>query len=327
MARLRSEFYFAMEDLLVARETLGARIEFQRDGYTVQVRIPSDAKEFFPKRKNLDAIGRNWRGVAGDPHQRVNVLILQVVITGEGPVSAADCERLGDEAIGKAIEYCDRAAAVAEAVTSELVDWTRLRGQAWLGLHGERPNRLPIEQHIDEDSGDRLPTGTTREMGVIIASPPESAIDPAFVASLERLLGDDRLELPIAATLLADALHFRLADPPDAQRAVLFAAIACEVKAGEVLLADRRSRKSEKPKIVADLFDRRVKNAVGRSLLTDNAELHGRIEKLFQLRNGIAHRGEKPATVDAKDVVAAAEDLFGWLAAVTNKEPLQKSGG
>jgi hypothetical protein len=62
-------------------------------------------------------------------------------------------------------------------------------------------------------------------------SPPESAIDQAFVACLD----DSRPPLPIGETFLADALHFAWAHPPDLPRAVLLAAIACEVKVKQIL--------------------------------------------------------------------------------------------
>src|SRR5436305_10233766 len=90
-----------------------------------------------------------------------------------------------------------------------------------------------MDSLIDDDTDRRLPVGChTLE---VRESPPESAIDPAFISSLDQLLNDGRPPLPIAETFLADALHFAWARLADLQRAVLLAAIACEVKVKRVL--------------------------------------------------------------------------------------------
>ena len=62
-----------------------------------------------------------------------------------------------------------------------------------------------------------------------------ASIDSTRARSLPSLLSDGRPNLPVAETLLADALYFIQLNPSDCQRAVLIAAIACEVKVKDIL--------------------------------------------------------------------------------------------
>jgi hypothetical protein len=329
MARLRSEFHFALNDLMVTREALGSTVEFQRGAYRVQLRIPADAKDFSPPGDDPHwrAIGGTSAGAPGDPNQRVNVLIVQVALIGEGPVGSTDFQS-PDRATwptDQAFKYFKNTFVIAEAVATELIDWARVRGQAWLGLHGERPQRVGMHSLIDEHTGRRLPLGF--EPTMIVGGPSSAlarAINPAFISSLGNLLGDGAPPLPVADTFLADALHFAWAHPPDVTRAVLLAAIACEVKVKEVLREKTASQLRpmvdlllENPRdwslAAAALFHKAMAAALGHSLKKEHLQLYKRIENLFTLRNGIAHRGEEPEESKARDVVAAAEEVFIWL--------------
>jgi hypothetical protein len=335
MAKLRAEFHFAVNDLLVAREALGATVEFERNGYRVRVKFPAHDKEFFPRWNDIEsiAIGGDWSGVVGDPRQRVNVLIVQVAVFGEGPVSAKDFEGAPEaRPTSRAIEYFQKTFLVAQAVCAELIDWARVRGQVWLGLHGQHPERIGIDSLIDDDTDRRLPVGFhTLE---VRESPPESAIDPAFISSLDQLLNDGRPPLPIAETFLADALHFAWARLADLQRAVLLAAIACEVKVKRVLrdkttpgILPMLDVLLENPRdwslAAAALFDKAMRAALGHSLKDEHRDLFKRIDNLFRLRNGIAHRGQRPSSPEANEAVAAARKVFEWLDALPTSLSIQ----
>lgn len=325
MGKLRAEFHFAVNGLLVTREALGATVEFERDNYRIRVRLPVDIKEFFPRwnDEKLFAIGGNWSGVVGDPRQRVNVLIVQVAVFGQRSVSAKDFDGPAEtRPTNEAIKYFRKAFLVAQAVCKELIDWARIRGQAWLGLHGQNLERIGVDSLVDEDADRRLPVGF--HTVVFNPSPPESAIDPAFVSSLDKLLDDKRQPVPIAETFLADARHFAWAQKADVSRAVLLVAIACEVKVKQVL-RDKSSPSIlplvdvllENPRdwslAAAALFDKAMLAALGRSLKNEDRELFNHIEKLFQLRNKIAHRGQNPGIPESNDAVAAAWKVFKWL--------------
>lgn len=52
----------------------------------------------------------------------------------------------------RANDVDDEVHAIADTVMRDVIDWHRVRGQTWLGLHGQALNMLPFEQ-LDEDTG------------------------------------------------------------------------------------------------------------------------------------------------------------------------------
>lgn len=121
MTKLRSEFYFAVNDLWVAEGTLGSAINFDREGYAVEVRVPAHAKDFDLGEEIDDpAIGGAAMDTKGGPKRFVPVRIVQVMVRSDGPVSAPDFKRGGSDAtVRKAIAYFKKAFAMAQAVAAE----------------------------------------------------------------------------------------------------------------------------------------------------------------------------------------------------------------
>jgi hypothetical protein len=136
-----------------------------------------------------------------------------------------------------------------------------------------------------------------------------------------------------AEVLLADARHALIGPTVeeewqtvrrDTRRAILLAAIACEVKIKSTLVdkapMDKRGLieiilKSlrEVQVAVGALLHNTMRAAVGRSLHEDNSVLFEAVNGLFRHRNRIAHGGEPPTLEDARGDVQAAVDLFAWL--------------
>jgi hypothetical protein len=121
----------------------------------------------------------------------------------------------------------------------------RLRGQGepWLGLHGQPVRR--VGHHLlgddSDDSVDVADYGFNEDVLPEIEEHAsdyeiEASLDASGTASLIEKLAGGAHPLPIAETLLADALYFIGLTPPDYQRAVLLSAIACEVKVKDSLL-------------------------------------------------------------------------------------------
>jgi hypothetical protein len=62
------------------------------------------------------------------------------------------------------------------------------------------------------------------------------------------------------------------------------------------------------------LLDKPLKAITGMSLREADKPLFKLVtEKLFPLRNRVAHYGHRPTTQEARDAVATATDLFAWL--------------
>jgi hypothetical protein len=160
---------------------------------------------------------------------------------------------------------------------------------------------------------------------------PARALDADYVGLLPSMLGDGRTGIPVEYRLLADARQFvpaRLSDigvlRPLVQQAILVAAVAVEVKTKATL---RRVTSADKAALVdlildnprdvsvaaVNLLHRTMEASIGRSLQKDDPALFRAADRLFIVRNGIAHRGEAPTGEEARELVDAAVRIFDWL--------------
>ena len=130
-------------------------------------------------------------------------------------------------------------------------------------------------------------------------------LDQAELDSFIPLLNDYRPELPVGESLLADALYFLASDPPDPQRAVITAAIGCEVKVKQTIRSKAPAVLIKLIDLILDsprdwslaaiaLFDRGAEAGLRLILGRTIGELFKRVALLFEVRNKIAHKGERP---------------------------------
>lgn len=315
MAKRRAEFYFDVRGLLVRSDLLNGKIEFTCDGFRVEMLFPGE-RDFWgweipgPARRVYDDTGG----------QAFAIQSLKVMVYGEGPPGRDH---------GGSIEHLRKSFNIANAAVSNLVEWARTHGQPWLGLHGQ-PVRRVGNHLLGDDSDDIADYGFNEDVLPQIEEEPmpeydvEASLDAASAAHLSGQLAGNNGTSPIAETLLADALYFVGLAPPDYQRAVLLAAIACEVKVKDTLrrkvAPDRLPLLDlilENPRdwslAAAALFDKAASAALSRSLRTERPELFKDISKLFEVRNRIAHKGEKPHEPEARKVVLASRQAFRWL--------------
>jgi hypothetical protein len=234
----------------------------------------------------------------------------------------------------KANDVDDKVHTIADAVMRDFIEWHRVRGQTWLGLHGQAPKRLRFERYLDEDTGKPPSYSVTIDLSEIFNHPsvralPErlmrrfsSATDEKHLLALRGNLEAGRRP-DLADQMLADALYFADRDEPELPRAVLFAAIACELNIKHILLSKASAEK--RPLVdallgnprdfsmqVTGLFDKALKATLGRSLREDNRPLFNLVNKLFESRNKIAHEGQTPDD-KLSEYIRAASDVFQWL--------------
>jgi hypothetical protein len=207
------------------------------------------------------------------------------------------------------------AAELAESTALLLKRWARL-DQAWLGFGDviERITHAPVRV---EKSGAIVPIGPTITLAVTL-SMGGPMVTPEAMGNLMSHLREG-VEPPPAAALLADARYLgRWRHPPDLVRAILLAAISCEVMAKEALLdlAPEMGRVLEltlRRARWSDLFDNLPRAIAGRSLKEEDRETYGRIGRLFELRNDIAHWAKHPDPTEAVKSLKAAEAAFAWF--------------
>ena len=178
---------------------------------------------------------------------------------------------------------------------------------------------------VEVETGVRVRTGfsdpiTLRSSDRGLSAREHRSIVAAIVAHRDPTLAD---------LLLADAEHLLAAEVPQCREAVLLAAIACEVGIRSALrsacpaeaapllefaLANPRDVSVQ----AAALFDKASAAAIGRSLRVENRSTYVSVTRLFEARNGVAHRGESPAVHDPRAHVSAARDALDWAASLTD---------
>jgi hypothetical protein len=218
---------------------------------------------------------------------------------------------------------------LAGEAVGKLTAWARiLHDQPWLGLSSDFPTQTGWQGILNAETGEPVP-GTVREpVGIRLLSE-DAALDAGAMESIiDRTRRGD--PLPIAESLLRDAEYLAWhMHPSDLVRAGLLAAIACEAKIKSTLrnLAPAGTRdlldlvidnSREVTLQAASLFHLGARATVGRSLKDEQPNLYKRIVRLFELRNGIAHREEFPDELEAGDVVRAARAAFDWLEGITS---------
>jgi hypothetical protein len=334
MASLRGIYRFRTGGIWVRRELLGTSYIVERDGKRIEVAFPSHEDDFrtwgLLEGEFYWALGAPSTGTVDDPDQAVTVYVVQATVEFDAELDTAafrdapsDDVRYKDAA-SHGINLIEEGRAAAESVVRELLSWIRVRpAQSGLGLTTEPIEREGVQELIDVESGERLPVGGISHIDATLQAL-ESALRPEDVAGVWEQI-DARAPPPLPETLLADAAHFAWGDAPDPIRAILTAAIACEIKVKTNLReridpprAELLDFILENPREVtltaADgLFDKLMELVQGRSLRKADRDLFNEVKELFRTRNGIAHRGELPNLAAARRLTAAARRAFVWL--------------
>jgi hypothetical protein len=233
------------------------------------------------------------------------------------------------------------AAYAGHDATVRFVAWAHAEGpQPWLGLSGAPISQVGPSQLENLHTGAPLHHGITLHSGARMRRPAGALGVGDFTRFAEHVR--DAQAPPVWDTLLSDAEHLvtqsfgdmiythvgkaiphrRGADP---SRAILMAAIACEAKARhrvrelassvQAPLVEFIITRSREVEVTAanGLFNELMGLVGGRRLKDGEPELWTRIDRLFRVRNKIAHGGEIAAPEDAAELVEAARQAFTWL--------------
>jgi len=340
VGRLRVEVDFELEDdFWVNQECVAQSLRFDREGFEVELRLPPYRKLSAPVTMNdLRGIDGFVSGssYAGRPTEfragfcNLRVCIYEVV---DG-ISQADFEGdVTEEARNLIIEHQRKCRKIAERVAADFLDQLRYLGQTWLGSMGTVSSSVaPHTTTFDDETGYRFKYGHGEF--VVQARREEATLTGGMLGRLVAALEESQ-GVPLAASFLADAEYFwqsglKNETQSDLQRAVLLAAIACELKIKETLREKTSDGATalvdvliDNPRdfsmSVAGLCDKTMKAAVGHSLREDESELYKALveknqkDSLFQNRNGIVHSGKLVTSKNVGQNVSAARRLFLWL--------------
>jgi len=348
VARIRTTFYVRIRDLLVRPDALGSYYRLADDPDIV-ITLPAirfaldDPNE--PERLRQLPPGAfmddaRFPLVEGEniltaslsstpPESIVAVTAVRVRITQDAELDAASFEsdvEARNTAHRAANEVADDAIEVGGRVLTQFLAWVRVDAhQPWLGLIGREPPELIGEIVVEDLDAERRLTATPHRTNIgMRVVEPESVLDET---AMERIAAavQQGAAAPLGESLLQDAaFYLQEANTPDPPRAVLIAAIACEVKVKDAL----RRAVSEPQAALLELllanprdfsvaaaahFDKVMEASASRSLRREESELYKAVERLFRLRNDVAHRGQGPSEADAREAVRAASRAIRWL--------------
>lgn len=330
MSRLRAEFLYEVGHLWLCAEALGASATFDRDGLRVEIAMPRERTQFSDRVRNDDwfwvALTGTSAGPLHGPEEFFEIRLVNVLVRGDSSISIADFPPGGSvgEAALRAHEFFRLAQAVADSALADFIDWARVWGEPWLGLHRQVPPQVGTKLIFDDEHDKALPVGQLQPY--LGRDHPIVGLTSEDFSHVAKHLGA-REEPALADVLLADAVFLSSEARSDPGRAVLTAAIALEVRVKEVLqnAASPEARRivdlmldnpRDWPQPAAALFDKAMVAVTGRSLRLEQHEIYKTIDRLFQARNAVAHSGKLPSEQEAREFSETARVAFAWLGSV-----------
>lgn len=343
MASVRARFHFRVRGLLIARELLGSRIETQRGKQLVTVSFPSRETtrsaasllqpDFFtPDEPAPTPTSASMRAIAsmGGQSPVAQIDVIRVEVAAESQVGASDVRGVeirsagpaGQKLLSSLRDLLEELYDVASEVVTDLNELTRVQGQQhWLGIAGEPVEGIGWGDLVDLDANEVLPVDKYLERsGTLRIVERIQVIQPDQVHQLAGALTEPHAPT-LAEALLADAFYYSSdATPPDRPRALLIAAVACEVKIKESLRARVASPaedllelalRNTRPTVA--LFGKVCKAVTGQSLIDEDRLLYNKLDDLFDERNALAHHGKVPNDARVTESLRAAREAFQWL--------------
>jgi hypothetical protein len=320
----RAVFLFAGSGLFIAGDALGLRWTFERGGHRVSIALPTVDevyKGLADEEPRTARLGRVTAWQEGDPAEIHAVTVERFEVSVD--TTAAEPS---NDAIGEMFP-------VAARVAEEFLTWVRVgSNQPWLPGEHEGVSLASYTRLLDIETGAEVASSWNPPLAVV-GIPAEQSVDPATLNDFAAALAGE--VMPSAATLLLTDAHaalgsrsvYRLEDREraDTAHAILLAAVACEVhikvtlrEAADAAYLPLLDVILDSPRDVTiaagQLTDKPMDAAVGHSLRSENKPLFKKVtERLFPLRNKVAHYGYKPKLDEAREALKTADELFLWL--------------
>ncbi len=293
-------------------ELAGSVLTVQIEGFDIEVSFPSYISGTHPTASGFGG----FRGPEDNP---TSLLLSEFE-------AATVVDQAKDSA--QSPELFERAAVALREAASRIADGIRTVFP-WSGFPGDTPTALRW-------SAEEI--GTGRQVPFSGPSAPEGNPQSAMIISDASFGVEDAgacLERGVSPGdyLSSHAYYFAFRSPQTRPAiAVLLSAVALESKAKEVLLKNVNPEASEllelvlkRPRILqdpaADLLNHVSQAVLGRSLKADDQELWKQVDRLFQIRNVVAHGGSAPSVADAKALSWASRRAIHWLVTGSTNPP------
>lgn len=319
---------FWVPRLWIGVDAIGASFEYEDSGKRVTLSLPTDGDSFskLPERfshppvPSLVQAGPVFQEEGWDAATAA-LMLFQVTIETEVEFPAQKPSDL-DGGQRQAVETCLREAIDrASDIAGRFVRHARAAApaQSWLGLSTHPPKQYGVASLEYRETGQFI-FGLGEEQSITM----RSSRLRLEKADLDRIGKDVACEAepPVAESLLADAWHLEDATAAnDQDRAVLVAAVACEVKSKQAI---RRSvgvdgsalaelilkRRSNLP----ELLDEVLEACCAISLRRADPELYQSVKALSHQRNAIVHSGRRDEGGPTMAAPAAtASRIFEWI--------------
>lgn len=335
MARVAGIFFFRIPGL-------GLWLDGTARGSSVQAHFRGrDVKLDFPERNGdfglKHAPPEEQRALGGSAttstRSAVSALVVRATAYCDAPFGSADFADQTKAPVQEGIQIFAELLHIAGSFVADFVGRVRTSlGHYWMGTSTDPPELIWDTQLIDTETNERIPlsaggslTGHVRSVETSITSAMAQAVADAVARGTDK---------PLAEELIADARYLAfIRKPPDLRIAVLFAAIACEAKIkqvlGEIACSEARSvldiilgNPRDVTVAVVTHLDKTALAVAGRSLRNENQELWRRAEKLFSLRNALAHgKRAQPSEPDMHEAVKTAVAVFEWIGTLSAGVP------
>lgn len=327
--RHRVSVRFSVPGLWVHPDGLGAILQYQKDQCDVVIALPARPDDFMNADEPEVVRIPSLSPAPGSQTNVFSINTIQVEVSLDGEGSTQDKRRLDPNTLQRVIgPSWDKAYSCAEREILHFLSWFRVsHRQPWLGLAEQNAWQYGRAHIFDAETGERLFSYGPKQIATLRFGQLLAA-KRADIELLQEPLASGR-EVPTSSALLADALFLvEETETVDAHRAILAAAMACEIRIKHAL----RSRSNPETQGMVNLVLRgksdigvlasSVAKAVsGRSLKDENPELFSRLQALASIRNRVVHEGASVRPLEARPLVAAASQTFDWLDQLTGCDP------
>ncbi|MFD0883859.1 hypothetical protein ACFQ08_04715 [Streptosporangium algeriense] len=328
MSSVTAIYHFEVESLWIHADLMGTRQTARVGGYLCTLVFPLDHLDFDVREEDRIQIVRGWSEDPSGEKIKWSVCWVRVEVEIPSDLTAANFPDGGsNEHFDEAQELLRTAhLSASEFVTRIMRQISVTYKQFWLGPSVKRFTPGWRSGYLLDRNGSRIPVGYGIARGGVLRLNVSVPDANDFVTLIQNVTDDAVAEPPLAETLLGDAIYASSdARHPDLRLGTLLAAVACEVK---VKAAMRRLASPEQSALVdlviasprdvslaaAFLFDRGIEAICGRSLKKENKDLWKAVDRLFQIRNKIAHAGgEGLAIGDLKGHSETALQAFEWI--------------